>query len=75
MKQPIFTSEEKFQIRQALSIWRNIITTGCHVLSVEDVRRIGTEAAARHHASIKPLSTEQMRLVVALDDLFNKVGV
>ena len=70
----MFTPEEKEIICVSLNMRSNYIQTGSISLSPLDVHRIGAEHAKREfNAEIKPLSIEQMDLIVKTDRLMKKI--
>jgi hypothetical protein len=76
----MFTSEEKELILYGLSMRKNVIETGDHNLSAIDAERIqdshrreGLHALNTTHAKVRALTVEQMKIVIAIDELMNKI--
>ena len=66
--------DEKEMILISLNMRLNYIQTGCVSLSPVDVSRMGADCAKRQYdAEIKPLSVDQMELIVKTDKLVKKI--
>ena len=62
-----FTNEERDLIVQGLYMKKNYIETGNPVLCAGDLKRMDRDK------EVRALSVDQMRVVVALDDLIHKM--
>jgi hypothetical protein len=70
----MFTSEEKELICSALHMRKNVIETGDPILSAADIMRMGkNKPELGHGVGIRALTVDQMRLIIAIDDLMTKV--
>jgi hypothetical protein len=70
----MLNSEEKEIIVTALNMRLNYVQTGSVSLSPHDVQAVGADYAKQDYgAEIKPLTVEQMELIVATDRLIKKI--
>lgn len=68
------TSEEKEMITIGLNMRKCYIETGSTTLGASDVARIGVkEAKQQYGAEIKALSEDQMKLILATNELVRKM--
>jgi hypothetical protein len=78
--QSMFTAEEKELIIYGLQMRKNVIETGDHNLSAIDAERIqsnhtnkGLYSLYATHAKVRALTVEQMKIVIAIDELIKKI--
>ena len=57
-----------------INMRKNYITTGNCLYTTQDVKNMGEKAALRYNVSIKALTTEQMKLVIRIDELKEKIN-
>ena len=70
----LFSKEEKEMIIIALNMRANFVQTGSVSLSPEDVANMGADAAkCEYGAAIKPLTVDQMRLIITTYDIIKKL--
>lgn len=69
----MFTNDDKQLICQGLTMRKNVIQTGSHLLSAKDVERMSPDLALEHGAKIVALDENQMRLILTIDALIHKV--
>jgi hypothetical protein len=67
------SDEEREILLFSLSIRRNVIETGTMTLSAQDAEQMGEETAKAHGATIKALSTDQMKLILTIEALQAKL--
>lgn len=68
------TSKEKEMITVGLNMRRNYIETGSISLGAADVAKIGVEESKRQFdAEINALSEDQMKLIIATNELERKI--
>jgi len=56
-------------IIESLSMRRNFIETGNATLSAKDVQKLDDDDARRLRVGVRALDTDQMRLIIKIDDL------
>ena len=69
----MFTKEEREMMILALQMRRNLIQTGDAIVSVKDIERMGTKAAAELGFKVKPLEDSQIQCVIDTDCLITKL--
>jgi len=69
----MFTKEEREMMILALQMRRNLIQTGDASVSVKDIERMGTKAAAEFGAGVRPLEDSQIQCVIDTDCLITKL--
>jgi len=68
------TSEEKEMISIGLNMRRNYIETGSHTLGARDLKGMDPKDAKRQFgAEIQALSEDQMKLILATNELSRKI--
>ena len=68
------TSREKEMIAVGLNMRRNYIETGSATLGASDIAKMDPKEAKREHgAEIRALSEDQMKLILATNELERKI--
>lgn len=70
----MFTEKEKEILKDSLNMKRCYIETGNVSLSVGDVQSMGEEIAKGMGAKIKPLSSDQMRIILSIEEINEKLS-
>lgn len=65
--------EEKDMLWIGLGLRENIIETGNPYYGADTINKIGRAAAKEHRATIKALSVDQMKLLIASKELAAKI--
>lgn len=69
-----WTAEELELLREGVSLKICLVETGSPILRARDVVAMGEREARRSGGKLKALGSDQMRLILQLEDLRKKLG-